>query len=164
MNRRDPIFRDPILDSVFSSLLNGGEAVRNRALRETVGGVKTSDENDEHVVKVALPGIKADDLELDVQNNHLMWRIETSQGDENNSFVSRTSGSYYLGDQLDSENIAADLSDGVLSVSVPYRKHLKPRSIEITSGGRKVESKEDRSVSASADDSSNPLNAEEKSV
>jgi HSP20 family protein len=38
----------------------------------------------------------------------------------------------FLGDTLDADNIAADYSAGVLTLSIPVHEQAKPRSIQVT--------------------------------
>ncbi|MGE5289953.1 MAG: Hsp20/alpha crystallin family protein [Micromonosporaceae bacterium] len=39
----------------------------------------------------------------------------------------------FLGETLDADNIAADYTAGVLTLSIPVREAAKPRKVEITS-------------------------------
>ena len=83
-------------------------------------------ENDHFVVKVDLPGVAADSIDIDIDDRTLSIRAERIQhelddSDEKNRWVSRerTYGSYArqltLGPGLNLADITADYQDGVLT-------------------------------------------------
>ncbi|MEI4878457.1 Hsp20/alpha crystallin family protein, partial [Klebsiella pneumoniae] len=41
----------------------------------------------------------------------------------------------FLGETLDAENLHADYTAGVLTITIPVREQAKPRKVEITRGG-----------------------------
>lgn len=127
---------DRMVNELFSYNDKGLKGRTSRAFGD-VSSVKSADIDNNRILKIALPGVKSNDLELDIQDNYLIWRIEMGEKSENSSFVSRTSGNYYLGNSLDIENVSADLSDGILTVSIPHREQPEPQKIEITTGGNK---------------------------
>jgi HSP20 family protein len=93
------------------------------------------------VCRFDLPGIDADSLEVSAENNTLTVRAERHRHDPEDStyLVSeRPSGVYsrqlVLGDGLNVEQIRADYSDGVLTLTIPVAEQAKPRKIEVSRG------------------------------
>jgi HSP20 family protein len=104
-------------------------------------------------VSAQLPGVKAEGVHIDVENNVLTLsgerkleredkregyhRIESSYGSFTRSFV--------LPESADSEKVEANLSDGVLTVRIPKRAEAAPKRIEVKTkeqkvgGGEKIE-------------------------
>lgn len=87
-----------------------------------------------------VPGISADDIEVHVERNELtitatrVWRGE----DEGTLVNERPQGSFtrrvMLSDALDADRLQADLSEGVLTVTIPVSERSKPRKIDVTTG------------------------------
>lgn len=105
---------------------------------------------DRFVVRFDLPGIDADSLDVSAENNTLTVRAERRRHDPEGAtyLVSeRPSGVYsrqlVLGDGLAVDNIQADYSDGVLTLTIPLAEQAKPRKIEISrSSGSSIGSHE----------------------
>ncbi|WP_329049062.1 Hsp20/alpha crystallin family protein [Amycolatopsis sp. NBC_01488] len=95
---------------------------------------------DEFVVCFDLPGVDPGAIELDVERNVLTVKAERrppADGDEVQMQVSeRSLGVFsrqlFLGDNLDTDRIAADYDQGVLTLRIPIAERAKPRRIEIT--------------------------------
>jgi HSP20 family protein len=97
---------------------------------------------DTFVCRFDLPGIDPESLEVSAENNTLTVRAERRRNDPEGStyLVSeRPSGTYsrqlVLGDGLAVDDIRADYTDGVLTLTVPVAEQAKPRKIEIGRGG-----------------------------
>jgi HSP20 family protein len=97
-------------------------------------------QGDDFYICLDLPGIRADSIDLTVEKNVLTVRAERTpaQPDDAEMIVSeRPYGTFtrqvFLGETLDAENIAADYTAGVLTLTIPVREAAKPRSIQITS-------------------------------
>lgn len=135
-NDSSTFLRDPFaeIDRMFNDLIGSSDSIPNRMRRgfSDIGMVKTADVGGNRVVKVALPGVTAEDLELDVHDNYLRWRVDSSS--DEGDFVSKTQGSYYLGDDLDTNAVEADLSNGVLTVSIGQKSKPEPVRIDVGSG------------------------------
>jgi len=86
-----------------------------------------------------LPGIDPDSVDLTVENNALSVRAERSnpapQEDVQWLVSERPTGSFtrqlVLGEGLDTENIRASYTDGVLTVTIPVAEQAKPRRIGV---------------------------------
>lgn len=99
------------------------------------------DEADEaYTLTGDLPGVRAEDLNVTVENGVLTIRghrnVEPPEGYEvRRSERSRLTfeRSYALGDRIDAEGAEAKLVDGVLTLKLPKRAEVKPRQIAIRS-------------------------------
>jgi HSP20 family protein len=96
---------------------------------------------DEFVVQFDLPGVAADSIDLTVERNVLTVHAERrrSDGDEIELVVGeREFGTFsrqlFLADTLDTEQLEAQYSDGVLTVRIPVKEQAKPRRVSVTAG------------------------------
>ena len=102
-------------------------------------------EDENHVtLKLELPGIDVKDLDIRVENNHLIIRgerkFEKEEKEENFRRVERQYGtfvrSFSLPSTVDTDNINASYDKGVLSITMPKRAEAKPKQIQVSSGKR----------------------------
>lgn len=97
-------------------------------------------EKDSFVVEFDLPGIDADSIDLDVERNVLTVRADrpAREGIEELVAAERPRGVFsrqlILGDNLDSERVAANYQGGVLRLEIPVAEKAKPRKIEVHGG------------------------------
>lgn len=146
--RTDP-FRE--LDRLTQAL--GGNA------RPTVMQMDAWREGEQFIVEFDLPGVSADAIVLEVEHNVLTVRAERPTRTGNHSTRSQDTGSQdaadrdaggrewiaaerargvftrqlILGDNLDTERIAASYDAGVLRLQIPVAEKSKPRKITIHS-------------------------------
>lgn len=98
--------------------------------------------DDKLVIRMDLPGVNPDDVEVTVQEQTLLINGKRSFpfDAENVRFVRR--GSFYgdftqkvaLGRGLDLEQISANYDNGVLELTIPYSAEVQPKKISIQSG------------------------------
>ena len=98
-------------------------------------------EGDHYVLDADLPGIDPGSVDIDVDGELLTIRAERSlRGREGVQWLARErrGGSFLrqltLGQGIDTENISATYTNGILSVTIPVTERAKPRKIEVTSG------------------------------
>jgi HSP20 family protein len=96
-------------------------------------------QGDSFYVHFDLPGIRADSIDLTVEQNVLTVRAERKpeQPDGAEMLVDeRPAGVFtrqvFLGDTLDADHISADYNAGVLTLTIPVHEQAKPRSIQVT--------------------------------
>jgi HSP20 family protein len=101
-------------------------------------------EEDEHyVLRADLPGVKEDDVNIELENNVLSVSGERKHesADKGKGFyrVERASGSFNrtltLPDGVDAEAIVASFEDGVLELRIPKPEQRKPHRVRISAGG-----------------------------
>ncbi len=97
---------------------------------------------DEFIVHFDLPGVDPSSIDLTVEKNVLTVRAQRQwayDGVDNIAIHERPQGTFtrqlFLGDQLDTDHIAATYEHGVLTLTIPMAEQAKPRKVEITSGG-----------------------------
>lgn len=84
-----------------------------------------------------LPGVALESLSIDLEQNELTVRGESSYGEQlgqvmRNEFSALTYERVFtLSDMVDRENIKAVVKDGVLDLFLPKADTMKPRRIEI---------------------------------
>jgi HSP20 family protein len=95
---------------------------------------------DTFYVHFDLPGIQADSIDLQAEQNVLTVRAERKpiQPDGAQLIVAeRPAGTFtrqvFLGETLDADHIDASYTAGVLTLAIPIHEKAKPRTIAITS-------------------------------
>jgi HSP20 family protein len=97
-------------------------------------------ETDESVVVTsAVPGVKAEDIEVSVTGDTLTIKTETKKEEEikRESYLRRERrfGSYCrsvtLPGGLETEEAKADYTDGILTLTFPKAEEVKPKSIKV---------------------------------
>lgn len=95
---------------------------------------------DEHAITMLadMPGVRADDLEIDLRENvlTLTGRVASSAGPREAAVLSEyRPGTYFrqfvLSESIDQAKIDAQLSDGVLRLALPKVEKAKPRQISV---------------------------------
>lgn len=87
-----------------------------------------------------VPGISADDIDVNVERNELTITANRVWEDQDKETLvnERPQGSFtrrvMLSDILDADRLEASLSDGVLTVTVPVADKSKPRKIDVSTG------------------------------
>jgi HSP20 family protein len=137
--RTDP-FRD--LDRLTQQVLG----TNGTLARPSVMPMDAWRDGDTFQVEFDLPGVNPDSIDLDVERNVVTVRAERPQRASDAELIAaeRPRGVFsrqlILGDNLDTEHIAASYDGGVLTLQIPVAEKAKPRKISITSRG------EDRQV------------------
>ena len=88
-----------------------------------------------------MPGVKADNLTIDLRDNTLTLVADVApveESGEENILVEYKTGRYYrqftLGELINQENIDANLSDGVLRLTLPKVEKATPKKITVKTG------------------------------
>ena len=94
---------------------------------------------DQYVVLVELPGLRREDVSIDVQPDRLTLRGARPPADgEPPRFLQLERGhgpfvrSFAFGDPIDVDRVKADFREGLLTVTVPKREQSGPRRIPVT--------------------------------
>ena len=96
---------------------------------------------DEFVVELDLPGADASKIDMTVERNMLTvsGEVHARHEDVDELVVCerphmRFRRQVYLGENLDTENIQANFSNGVLSIRIPIAEQQRARKIEVSGG------------------------------
>ena len=88
-----------------------------------------------------MPGVKADDLTIDLRDNTLTLSADIApidEPDEESILMEYETGRYYrqftLGEMINQENIDAKLNDGVLRLTLPKVEKATPKKINVKTG------------------------------
>jgi HSP20 family protein len=138
LNRWDPFTEIARLQDEMSRQLFPTE-------RRTAGFVPPVDiheDKDAIYVMAELPGVKADDVKLHVENNILTLtgerKFEKDEKKEGYHRVERSYGtftrSFALPNSVATDQVQADMTDGVLTVKIPKKAEVQPKRIEVKSG------------------------------
>ena len=101
--------------------------------------VDIREEDDAFFVDAEVPGLTADDVNIDVEKNVLTIRGERNvQKEETEGTYRRVerqygsfTRSFTLPETVDADSISADLKDGVLALRLPKKEAPTPRSISV---------------------------------
>jgi HSP20 family protein len=99
---------------------------------------------DEHqiVLKLEIPGMKLEDLDIQLENNNLTVRgerkFEKEEKEENFHRIERRYGSFYraftIPNTVNPDSVKADYDAGVLRIQLEKRAEAKPKQIKVQVG------------------------------
>jgi HSP20 family protein len=137
---RDPFLAAPfrLMDELMRSTAGNGNRVTGFTPL-----VDVHETEEEYLVKVDLPGVKADDVNVEVNENVLSIsgsRVAEEAGQA--QLVERPYGSFVrtltLPQGVDDDSIKAGYQDGVLELRIPKPAERKPKKITIGGAGEKA--------------------------
>jgi len=145
---------DPF-DSLFDTLMaRGGNMPRGSSLMRAPETDVVENERDIRVM-VEMPGLRQEDIEVDVENNLLTIRgekrEEREEGEEGKYHLSERrygtfSRSFVLPRDVEPDDISASFENGVLNVHIPKSEQARRRRIEVggDQGAKEVEASSDK--------------------
>ncbi len=150
--RWDP-FRDLLsIQEEMNELFNRAFGQRERgepSARLWAPALDIAERKDAYLVKVELPGVKPEDLDISLEDGLLTVSGERQftqeSSDERYHRVERRYGAFRrsitLPSQVKADAIEASFDDGVLSITVPKAEEARPKKITVRAGGspRQVE-------------------------
>jgi HSP20 family protein len=104
--------------------------------------VDIREEGDAFYVDADVPGLSVEDIKVDIEKNILTLsgerKVEKEETKNNYRRVERQYGSFTrsfsLPETVDTENISADLKDGVLELRLPKKEAPSPKKISVNVG------------------------------
>jgi HSP20 family protein len=99
--------------------------------------VKT--EKDDFIIQALLPGLKAEDVSIEITDNDVTLRGEFKQiVDEKDEYImqeipgGKFDRTIILPVALDASNASAEMKDGILTLKVTKAEEAKPKTIKVT--------------------------------
>jgi HSP20 family protein len=140
LTRWYPIREVAALQNRFNSLLQdlGGDAETVTAAA-FVPAVDVYEDTEKVVLKLEIPGVKEEDVDVRVENQALTVRgerkFEAEEKEENFHRIERRYGSFFrsfsLPTSVDTENVKASYNAGVLKLELKKKTSAQPRQIKI---------------------------------
>jgi HSP20 family protein len=129
-NRMNSLFQD------YNRSQSEGDALTTAAF---VPPVDIYEDEHKIVLKLEVPGMKEDELDIQLENNVLTVRgerkFEKEEKEENFHRIERRYGSFYrsftLPSTVDTEKVAASYNAGVLKLELTKKPEAQPKQIKI---------------------------------
>jgi HSP20 family protein len=142
------------MNSLFQDFSRSGNGESELATAGFVPPVDIFEDENKLVLKIEIPGIRQEDIDVRLENNTLAVKGERSfqsEGKEENFHrVERRYGSFYraftLPNTIDQNTIKADYEAGVLKVELHKRAETKPRQVKINVGSSKPDQNQHEAV------------------
>ena len=109
--------------------LNGGSS------RESFLNVNIRDEEDAFLLNALVPGLKADDLNIQILEDVVRIEGEFQANDEEYLLRELPNGSFRrtlrMPTEIDADKVEAKITDGVLTLRLPKAESARPKKIKI---------------------------------
>ena len=127
------------MDRLFDDAFTRPFSIRNGGSNWSSPAIDMYQTKDDVVVKAALPGIKANDVQININDDVLTIRGETKQEEEqkDKSWHIREHSwgaferSVRLPTTVMAEKAQADFDNGVLTITLPKSEKVKPKTITV---------------------------------
>ena len=146
ITRWDP-FRDVLtlqnrLNTIFQDYNRGESAGDNLTTASFVPPVDVYEDEHQIVLKLEIPGMKQENLDIQLENNNLSVRgerkFEKEEKEENFHRIERRYGSFYrsftIPNTVNPDSVKADYDAGVLRIQLEKRAEAKPKQIKVQVG------------------------------
>jgi len=144
ITRWDPFREVASLQNRVNSLfreMNDGDSPLTTA--SFVPAVDVYEDNAKVVLKLEVPGLDEKDLDVRIENHTLTVKgerkFEKEEKEENFHRIERRYGSFYraftLPNTVDTENVAASYTAGVLKLELKKKAEAQPKQIKVNVGG-----------------------------
>jgi HSP20 family protein len=89
-------------------------------------------DKDNHYVQIDLPGVRKDDVKIQVEAAQLLVTAERKVDFNGQQHSYNYRRSFTLPENVNRETIRAEQKDGVLTLTLPKKEEAKPRQIDIS--------------------------------
>lgn len=92
------------------------------------------EKTDEYLISIELPGYQKENIKIDVEDGYLTVHAEINSDNEEKEegkfvrrerYVGSCSRSFYVGNEVKSEDIKASFKNGILKIEVPKKEYKK---------------------------------------
>jgi len=102
--------------------------------------VDIQEKDGKYILKAELPGMKKDDIHVDIENGVLSIKgerkLEDEEKKENYHRIERVYGtfrrSFRLPENVKEDQIKAKYKDGILEITLPIKEEAKPKAIPVS--------------------------------
>lgn len=128
------------IDQLFGRFFESPWAVQGADGKAFVPAVDVLENENEYRIKADIPGVRKEDLSVNVQDGILTINGESRYEDDENKEgriirqerrFGKYSRSMRLGKDVDAANVKAEYRDGVLELTLPKLEEVKPKKIAI---------------------------------
>lgn len=115
---------------------NGPETARNERFITPVASVSENGEN--YILELEMPGVNKDGLEISVENNELSVTGRRINSSIEGTVLHRESRphhyrrSFEIDPSIDRGKISARMNQGVVTLTLPKAEEVKPRKIKVS--------------------------------
>ena len=97
------------------------------------------EKDDNFFIEAQIPGVKKEDINIEVKNGQLFISAESCKENEINEdkyyrkeiSKGKFVRSFYLPDSVDKDNLKANFNNGILKIEIPKAEKEKPKQISI---------------------------------
>ena len=134
---------DDDLDRMFEGFFRPARWLEEAPSEDMVPAIDISERADAFVVKAELPGVRKEDIDVNMENGVLTISAETKSDTEEKEGdrvirQERRYGKYVrslrLGTQIDESKVEASYKDGILNLVLPKAEEVKPKKISVNVG------------------------------
>ncbi|MFN1834626.1 Hsp20/alpha crystallin family protein [Balneola sp. MJW-20] len=128
-----------LFSKTFNDIVDEFFSEQNYRRDSFIPSVDISEDEKQFTISAALPGMKKDDITIDLENGRLTISGERKMEAEDNgrnyhrveSQFGSFSRSFYLPDTIDEDTVKASYEDGVLNITIEKSKQKVKKQIEI---------------------------------
>ena len=128
------------LNSIFNDFANATGELQNESLSagNFIPPVDIYEDANRLVLKLEVPGIPQEDLQINLENHTLTVKGERKfvkdEKEDNFHRIERRYGSFTLPATIETESAQANYENGVLSVTLQKKEAAKPKQVKIEIG------------------------------
>lgn len=134
----NPLVSDLPVSTAFEDMMNRLFA-EPAGTRPWTPAVDIAETDNELVLKADVPGVKLEDINIEVENGTLSLSGNRSYATEENKggyhrqerFYGSFHRAFVLPETVDLEKVAAGYENGVLTITMPKKEIAKPRTIKV---------------------------------
>ena len=123
------------MNRLFSDCSRGGEQSEPLGRAEWIPPLDVLEDKDDIIVRIDIPGVKADEIDLSISGDVLYLKGERKQVDENYHVIERGYGKFdrqvLLPTSVRPDSIRASCKDGVLTIRLPKLEGEKTGKIKV---------------------------------